>query len=140
FLKSVEGAVSEALGLELNRDAITNKVTYFPVEPLFVEDLRSRDGPHYDAICSFQVLEHIPNPGQFIEAALSCLSRGGLLVLSTPNYSYLPLLEQTDAFDLPPHHMGHFDRSTFVRIADVFNLDVVTMLTEPRRHLPEAVT
>lgn len=140
FLKSLEGVVNEALGLELNRDAIAGKVTVFPVEPLLIEDLCSRGGPPYDAVCSFQVLEHIVEPGRFIEAALSCLSTGGLLVFSTPNHSYLPLLEQSDAFDLPPHHMGHFERSTFARIADIFNLDVVALVSEPRSHHPEAVT
>lgn len=140
FLKSVEGRIDEAIGLEFNSEAIATKMTRFPIETQTIEEFSVRNGARFDAICSFQVLEHVPNPGQFIRAASDCLSPGGVLILSTPNYAHLPLREQTDAFDLPPHHMGHFDEPTFRRIAELFNFDVVGLFCERRKHASEIVT
>lgn len=139
FLKSVEGRISDATGLEFNREAIANKVTRFPIQAQSIEEFSACNSARFDAVCSFQVLEHISNPGRFIQAALECLSPGGVLILSTPNYAYLPFRAQTDAFDLPPHHMGHFDEQIFRRIANLFNLDVATLLSEPRKHTSEMV-
>lgn len=140
FLKSMEGHINNALGLELNSEAIANKVTRFPIESWPIEELAQRSNVLFDAICSFQVLEHIPDPKQFIESALKVLSPNGLLILSTPNFSYKPHQEQQDAMDLPPHHIGHFDENTYKRIANFFNLKVVTIESEIRKHVSEAVT
>lgn len=140
FLRSLQGIVDHATGLELNKEAISKKVTRFPIEAMLLEDLGAQHREAYDCVCGFQILEHVPNPYSFIEASLRCLVRGGVLVFSTPNYAHQPLIEQYDAFDLPPHHMGHFTDSIFQRIADVFNLEVVTLLQQRRSHRPEPVT
>jgi SAM-dependent methyltransferase len=139
FLKSLEGRNHSATGLEFNTEAIATKVTHFPIQTQSIEEFCNRK-VYFDAICSFQVLEHIPNPGQFIQAASDCLTPGGVLILSTPNYATPPFHKQMDAFDLPPHHIGHFDKITFRRIAELYNFDVLTLLSEPRKHSPEKVT
>lgn len=140
FLRSIEGQVGDGLGLELNHGAINGKVTKFCVEPMTIEALSEGGCEQFDAICAFQVLEHVSSPGTFIESALACLLPRGVLVLSTPNYNYEDHWQQLDAFDLPPHHMGHFRESTFRKIAEVFDLDVVSVISQPRKHVTERVT
>ncbi|RTL57197.1 MAG: class I SAM-dependent methyltransferase [Sphingobacteriales bacterium] len=44
----------------------------------------SANGP-YDAIVSFETLEHLPDPGAFITACFNNLKQGGQLIISTPN-------------------------------------------------------
>ena len=39
----------------------------------------------YDAVCSFQVLEHLRRPGPFLVRLASLLAPGGTLYLTTPN-------------------------------------------------------
>lgn len=131
FLESVEGSAPYALGLELNTEAIEQRVTRFAIEPMSLDDLAAR-GDRFDAICAFQVLEHVTEPGAFLEAALRCLSPAGRLVLSTPDAAYQPLRDQADAFDLPPHHMGQFDKAAFRAIARQFGLEVVRLSSQPR--------
>jgi 2-polyprenyl-3-methyl-5-hydroxy-6-metoxy-1,4-benzoquinol methylase len=140
FLRSIEGLVGRAQGIELNRDAIAKKVTNFPVEATSLDSYHTNDGSGFDAVCAFQVLEHIAAPKEFIQAALDRLRPGGILVLSTPNFGYFQYSEQIDPFDLPPHHMGHFQESTFKRIGDLFGLEVVSLTSEPRTHKPEQVS
>ena len=39
----------------------------------------------YDAVLSFEVLEHVPSPGKYLEEAYRIIKKGGHLFLSTPN-------------------------------------------------------
>lgn len=55
------------------------------------------------------------------------------MILSTPNNDNRKYAEQKDAFDLPPHHVGHFNRSACERIASCFGLFLVKVLIEPER-------
>ena len=123
FLKSLEGHVTKAQGIEFNRDAISNKVTNFPIENISIEDISKRS-ISFDAVYAFQVLEHITDPYSFIHSALGCVSRGGLLIFSVPNNDHIKFQKQQDAFDMPPHHCGHFNPEVCKKIAEIFHMKV----------------
>ncbi|MGY0613167.1 class I SAM-dependent methyltransferase [Luteimonas sp. A501] len=139
FLQSIEHRVDYAKGLELNRDAIANKVTSVLVERMSLVEVAEATPEFYDIVCAFQVLEHIANPAGFIEGALRCVRPGGLLIFSTPSHAYPAFEAQEDVFDLPPHHMGHFSEETYRRIASHYGLAVKAIKLEPRRPTFEAV-
>jgi len=45
-----------------------------------------------DVIVSFETIEHVPNPGRFLDECVRVLEPGGTLIISTPNkgiYTYL---------------------------------------------------
>lgn len=123
FLRSLEGIVPDAVGLELNRTAIANKVTRFPVHRMTIEDFAA-DGTMFDAVYAFQVLEHVPDPYSLIRASMECVVPGGILMFSVPNNQHGRYARQEDAFDLPPHHVGHFTPNICRKIARHFGLEV----------------
>ncbi len=131
FLQHMEGKVAAAEGLELNNEAIANKVTRWPVHSRMVEDMAANNREAFDVVCSFQVLEHVIDPASFIEASLACLKPGGLLVYSTPNTEFGPNRRREDAFDLPPHHMSYFSHDSYRRIADLLGLKIVMIVDAP---------
>ncbi|GAA3893163.1 hypothetical protein GCM10022276_10440 [Sphingomonas limnosediminicola] len=131
FLRLTEGRVAAAAGLELNRDAIANKVTRWPVHRKMSEELAASEPESFDYVCSYQVLEHVIDPASFIRASLSCLKPGGLLVYSTPNTEYGPNKRREDAFDFPPHHMSYFTHASYRRIAALHGLKIVTISDAP---------
>lgn len=131
FLKSIEGLVHSGLGIEFNKYAIDNKVTTYPIREAKIEDI-ARENEKFDFVFSFQVLEHIVNPREFIQACVDVLKPGGKLALSTPNYSSVMAQIKSDCFDLPPHHMGHYTKDTFKNISDVFGLKLLSVYCEPR--------
>jgi SAM-dependent methyltransferase len=60
-------------------------------------------GEKFDAIVSFETLEHLKNPERLVEGARKILNPGGLFICSTPNilrHSLAP----GDAFVNPFHH------------------------------------
>ena len=136
FLKSLEGVTNHAVGLELNREAISSKVTKFSIEHAQLPDIVNRHAESFDVVCAFQVLEHIVDPCELLKDAVRCLRDHGLVILSTPNLDYPPFRRQDDAFDLPPHHVGHFSESIFRNIACKMKLEVIAIRKEPRRHVP----
>ncbi|MDG6919830.1 MAG: class I SAM-dependent methyltransferase [Nitrososphaerota archaeon] len=87
-------AVSEYVGVDLDRDAIEwanrNLAHGIPkperVRFLYPEELNLTfpDG-HFDAIISFEVIEHLNDPATMLKRLLSKLAPGGKLIISTPN-------------------------------------------------------
>lgn len=131
FLQSIESKVGGAMGLELNREAIAQKETRFPIESRTLESVAAAEPERFDVVCSFQVLEHVTDPAGFMRAASDCLKPAGLLIVSTPNYDHPLRLNRQDAFDLPPHHLNHFNASSYRRIADRLGLELVKILEQP---------
>ena len=39
----------------------------------------------YDIVCAFQVVEHLPEIMPFVLAAMSCVKKDGILIVSVPN-------------------------------------------------------
>jgi len=140
FLASTEGRIKDGLGLELNTRAIEEKVTSHEVRATSVEALADSGEERFDSAWSFQVLEHVSDPASFIRSCLTCLKPGGLLGLSTPNSAHVPFVRRDDAFDLPPHHVGHFSESVYRRVAEQLGVEVVAIHLQVRGNEAEAVT
>jgi len=133
FLKSLETCGISGVGLEYNGEAISGKVTTCPMYKESVSSFSENHLGEFDAVCAFQVLEHIVAPREFIESCMASLRPGGLLLLSTPNHGRASLQAFEQAMDLPPHHMGYFNREIYRKIAGVMGLEFVECDVEPLR-------
>jgi 2-polyprenyl-3-methyl-5-hydroxy-6-metoxy-1,4-benzoquinol methylase len=118
-------------GLELNPKATADALRRgLPVREARVEDLARELPSVYDAICSFQVLEHVPSPREFLEACCTLLKPGGRLLLGVPNAeSYIR--HMVTASDMPPHHMTRWTADVFGRVQKKFPLKLVRTACEP---------
>jgi 2-polyprenyl-3-methyl-5-hydroxy-6-metoxy-1,4-benzoquinol methylase len=129
FLKVMEQSGANAIGIESNREAVMNKVTRFPIVADFdalPDALRGR----FDAVYAFQVLEHVPDPCELIERSLQLIGPNGILIFSTPNNDFGDFRRQLDPFDLPPHHIGHFNADIYRRIAHKMNMNVLGVFSQ----------
>jgi SAM-dependent methyltransferase len=129
FLKSIEGQSQRCVGLEFNTEAIENKVCSSPVLNETIEE-HSRRGNLYDIAYSFQVLEHVTRPRQFIESTLKCLRSGGLFIVSTPNDDFGPHKRMEDAFNLPPHHVGCYNANIYENISAALGIELVSTVNQ----------
>jgi len=132
FLRSLEGRVTDAIGIEFNRAAIDSKVTQFPIVESAIEQVAAAAPERFSLVCSFQVLEHVVAPDTFLAACIKCLRPGGILALATPNHGSAMLARREDVFDLPPHHMGHFSTPVYERLAQRYGLAVENIHVEKR--------
>jgi SAM-dependent methyltransferase len=70
-------------------------------------------GAPFDAICMFQVLEHLSNPIAFLRDLRGLLQPGGYLLVSVPDAAG-PIRYFTDALtEIPPHHVSRWREMTF---------------------------
>lgn len=76
-------------------------------------------GRKFDAVCAFQLLEHLEEPFDFIEACRRVLAQSGYLFISVPDYCG-PYRFYGDSWtETPPHHLTRWTprslRSLLVR-------------------------
>jgi 2-polyprenyl-3-methyl-5-hydroxy-6-metoxy-1,4-benzoquinol methylase len=71
--------------------------------------------PQFDAICLWDVIEHVRDPVSVLRILMSLIRPGGHLFLSTPDKGSLTakVMKQHWAFMIPPLHLGYFTRSSF---------------------------
>jgi 2-polyprenyl-3-methyl-5-hydroxy-6-metoxy-1,4-benzoquinol methylase len=126
FLSRATEKASEACGLELNKKALKacRRKGLEVFDELIANHAANRPG-YYDMVCMFQVLEHIYDVKTFLEDALKALKPGGKLVIGVPNNEpYFLGYDKYCTLNLPPHHMGLWNRQVFEKMAPLFNLQI----------------
>jgi SAM-dependent methyltransferase len=84
----------------------------------------------FDAVCSFQVLEHVPDPHPFIESLCARLADHGLLILGVPNADSFIRHQRINLLDMPPHHMSRWNSQAMASIARLFALQTLSIEAE----------
>lgn len=115
--------------------------------PVIVGDvcrLADEEPNRYDAVCAFQVLEHVAHPRRFLDACVRLLRPGGRLCIAVPNDDgYMGKQRREKAsLNLPPHHLSRWGRRTLMSLEGLFPLKVRRIAFEPlsEHHVPEYIT
>jgi SAM-dependent methyltransferase len=132
FLSLAEKVSPNCTGLEINKDATKNKVCKSAIKQDNLLDYNPND-MKYDIVCAFQFLEHMSEPNIFFEKTISILKENGIIIISVPNNEYVLHANFQDALDMPPHHMGQYDKYIFKEIAKLYNLDIIKSISFPRK-------
>jgi 2-polyprenyl-3-methyl-5-hydroxy-6-metoxy-1,4-benzoquinol methylase len=107
----------------------------------------SRANPEqYDAVCAFQVLEHVSAPLTFLRSCIAALRPGGLMILSVPSADSFARGVVNFALDLPPHHVTRWSDRCLRSLAGLLPVEAVEIWHEPlqavhrRLYVSSAVT
>lgn len=131
FVRAALNAGVNIRGIEINNAAIeVAKKEKLPVDCIDLKTLVASEQEGFDAICIFQVLEHLPEPGKFLELLLQLLKPGGMLLIAVPNADSF-LQYQYNLLDIPPHHMTRWRVETFKMLEKYFPIKLDTVQTEP---------
>lgn len=60
----------------------------------------------FDAFCSFNFLEHQPNPVTYLKAIANNLKEGGFGLLTVPSFEYI--LEEKSFYEIIPDHIAYY--------------------------------
>jgi SAM-dependent methyltransferase len=103
---------ARARGLKVSRESLEHHVAH-------------RGARQYDAVCAFQVLEHVPNPRQFLHHAFAALRPGGIAIFSVPDDGSFTPLVRNNVLNMPLHHQTRWRKAVFEYLAHLFDVELV---------------
>jgi 2-polyprenyl-3-methyl-5-hydroxy-6-metoxy-1,4-benzoquinol methylase len=132
FISMMKKKNINVTGLEFNKELVNDCVKRcLEVKNQTIEDFSKSNHGKFDTVCSFQVLEHIPDVRSFFESSLTVLKVGGKLILSVPNCNpYSPIIERS-TLNLPPHHAGLWDMNSLLSLQRFFDIRLERIEIEP---------
>ncbi len=101
---------------------------------IFPVTLQDADFPqsNFDAVTMWDVLEHVPNPGEFLRKALSLLRPGGLLIANVPNLDSWQARIMLKRWPLLlPEHLNYFNRESLARCGARSGARLIAQGTRP---------
>lgn len=116
----------DAFGLDISETAVQqaklNFGNYYISDDLF--NFAEKKATSFDVIILTEVIEHVNEPLDFINALLKLLKPNGHLVLTTPNKSFYPsdILWDTEN---PPVHCWWFSEMSIINIANKLNAKIL---------------
>jgi SAM-dependent methyltransferase len=116
------------VGLELNASAVEQGVASgLDVRQELLGDHLATGPDGYDAVVTFQVMEHVPSVGTFIRQCRQALRSGGRLIVSVPSHDGFMGRELNNILDLPPHHITQWSDRCLAAVATEFDLELVSL-------------
>lgn len=135
FLRSLPANQKRRAGIDFFASAITNLegsgIEGYVTD--FAEFARSQPG-RFDVACGFHVVEHLPQVGILVDAAVKSLRPSGRLLISVPNRERISAAG-FPVLDCPPHHLSRWHPEQFDELANQFGLRLAGIRYE-RRTVP----
>lgn len=131
FAKKIISKKIKYVGLEFNELAV-HKANGVGIEMhrLDLSEYKDKFEEKHDCVVSFQVLEHISRPYDFLRDSLRCLKSNGFLIIAVPNKRGVAGLLPNIFLDLPPHHASHWTEDSLAYLKQLFNVEIVTINKE----------
>ncbi|MCB4799696.1 class I SAM-dependent methyltransferase [Tamlana sp. PT2-4] len=132
FIKKLNDLGYNITGLELNENSVKiGQSIGVNIKNESIQNHAKTNLGYYDFVCSFQVLEHISEVNSFIEAQISCLKKGGKLLISVPNNNSFIKFNHGGILNAPPHHMGLWDINSLKYLTNIYNIKLDSVFYEP---------
>lgn len=122
-------AMLKAVGVDLSLEAL-HYARRHPAAYVAADAARLPFGRVFDAVVSFETIEHVPDPGRFVADCARVLKPGGQFLVSTPNRE---LWSPRSPKPQQRHHVKEFNRREFVETLRPFKVELFGQLLLTRR-------
>lgn len=107
----LSNTAKEVIGVDISAEAITYAKDHYQKENTRFQmmDAGNLDFPerYFDLVCSFETLEHLDNPLNFLAEVKRVLKEGGIVIISTPQ------AKKTVSKPGNPYHKVEFSKNDF---------------------------
>lgn len=121
-LDCLGGLAARTIGIEPQRDFGALLTAKRHTHYLYASILAAAEPASVDVALSFQVIEHVPDPLQFLQDVRACLKPGGRLHLTTPNRNDILMVIGDERY-----------RRFFYRVAHLWYFDAASLRETARR-------
>lgn len=122
-------AMLGAVGVDLSLDALRYARRH-PARYVAADAGRLPFGREFDAVVSFETIEHVADPGRFVSECARVLRPGGVLLVSTPNRE---LWSPRSPTPQQRHHVKEFSRREFLEVLRPFQVELYGQVLLTRR-------
>jgi len=116
-------------GIELSQDAVTfaRETLNLNVTNSKIEDVKAKD--KFDVICSWDTIEHVSDPNNFLNTVTNLLDENGYLFLSTGDRDSLVARISRSKWHLytPPAHLFFFSKKTLSLLLKKHGFTVISV-------------
>lgn len=117
-------AMLGAVGIDLSLEALRYARRH-PAEYVAADAARLPFGRAFDTVVSFETIEHVPDPDQFVAECARVLKPEGLFIVSTPNRA---LWSPRSPVPVQRHHVREFTRKEFLEVLRPFKVQLFGQL------------
>jgi 2-polyprenyl-3-methyl-5-hydroxy-6-metoxy-1,4-benzoquinol methylase len=111
----IQNGASQVTGVDLSEEAVSfarlhysqDRLQYLVQDCTKLQSLKDK----FDLVVSFETIEHLPDPEQFIASIRQLLPENGIFICSTPNKSRL-----SGAGNINPYHPNELYLEDFMKI------------------------
>lgn len=136
-----EGYVAE--GIELSDEKCEMALKRANIQLHNINILRdgSQDIGKFDAVCMFQVLEHIAEPVEFLKRASQFLKKNGCVVIEVPNFNaYMKQYsKEYNDFSYFRCHLSYFTPETLTKVLDMAGFTNIRILGDQLYSVENAI-
>jgi 2-polyprenyl-3-methyl-5-hydroxy-6-metoxy-1,4-benzoquinol methylase len=116
------------VGLELNADQVAHlKDAGTDARLESIQDHAKDHQGRYDAVCMFQIIEHVADVRSFVSACAACVQPGGLLIVGCPNGNGFLRMQCDNLMNMPPHHVTWWSREPLEYLGHHLNMTIEAM-------------
>jgi SAM-dependent methyltransferase len=86
---------------------------------------------HYDAVCAFQVLEHLNAPAAFFQHIVAAAKPGGHIFIGVPHVPSAMTRIPNFLINAPPHHLTWWTRRALETLAQDARVEIISIESMP---------
>ena len=129
----------QSMGIDLDKPVVTRAQKMFPhiefnsiTTELLVKNKRT-----FDFIYCAEVIEHVPNPRQFVKTLTDLMNENALLYITTPDAGHRRVPKNFVNWNrvTPPEHICYFSRTTMQKVLEESGLTVIKFYWSHRANL-----
>lgn len=133
FINEVRSLGFDVWGIDISSKQVEFAKKDYNLKNVYNETLeefsKNKNLLKFDAISFFEVLEHLPNPKEFIGQVKNLLAAGGYIIFSVPNTDRIGMGKESE--ETPPNHLFRWEKDSISKFLNQEGFEILKIIEQP---------